>query len=366
MEKEFFNKKHVAIKGVFVVFAVFAAMGVAFFANGLSNKLQANIFQSNGKIVIAGKIIAQLMMRPAEIDPATVCEYTAPKKPDYKSEFLSQKTKVWAAPGGDFEATFYLKNTGNVAWFGDFSTCKDVSFMRLGTARTQDRLSVFFNPGDPRWINANRIAMVERRVDPGEIATFTFSAKAPTVSDIFREYFQPVADGAKWLGGQESTAYADIYVGDYNAENEQKLFYLGVSGQASAWDLSGAPIVEVDISKQKLWLKFGDTVVREYTVSTGTFKTPTPLGNFKILNKQELRIGSKSPHYRMPKWQGFSPGGAGFHALPYLANDKGTFWTEALNHIGQRVSHGCVRLLPDDAEEFFNLTQVGMKVVVHA
>ena len=128
---------------------------------------------------------------------------------------------------------------------------------------------------------------------------------------------------------------------------------------------SGERVVDVDISEQKLRLKFGQTVIREYLVSTGTFNTPTPLDRFKILNKQELRIGSAKPHYRMPFWQGFTRGGAGFHSLPYLANDNGVFWEEALSHIGQRVSHGCVRLLPEDAEDFYKLTAVGIKVVVH-
>ena len=110
----------------------------------------------------------------------------------------------------------------------------------------------------------------------------------------------------------------------------------------------------------------GDTLIREYTVSTGTFNTPTPLGNFKILNKQDLRIARKWPHYHMPQWQGFTKWGHGFHSLPYLANDKGIFWNEALTHIGQRVSHGCIRLLPEDAEDLYSLTEVGTEMVIHS
>ena len=287
------------------------------------------------------------------------------KKPEYKGEFLTSENDVEVERGGDFEASLYLKNTGNVPWFGDASACSGTTYMRLGTSRTKDRRSVFFNPGDPRWIAANRVAMVEKRVDPGEIATFRFESKTPYVDDIFREYFQPVVEGKKWLEQKEETAFLDIYAGENDDANEERLFYLGSSGQAGALDLSGERVVDVDISEQKLRLKFGQTVIREYLVSTGTFNTPTPLGKFKILNKQELRIGSAKPHYRMPFWQGFTRGGAGFHSLPYLANDNGVFWEEALSHIGQRVSHGCVRLLPEDAEDFYKLTAVGIKVVVH-
>ena len=208
--------------------------------------------------------------------------------------------------------------------------------------------------------------MVEKRVEPGEVATFAFSSYAPRVTDIFREYFQPVIEGKMWFERKPETAHVDIYIGDATDDLERRALFLGSSMQASALDLSGPALVDVDISTQKMQLKFGETIVREYIVSTGTFKKPTPLGHFKILNKQDLRIAGKSPHYRMPMWQGFSKWGHGFHGLPYLVNDQGIFWNEALDHIGRPVSHGCVRLLPEDAEEFFKLTDVGMDVVIHS
>ena len=86
----------------------------------------------------------------------------------------------------------------------------------------------------------------------------------------------------------------------------------------------------------------------------------------------------------MPKWMAFRPG-YGIHALPSLGSASlrskirsyrdgevptslftdDVFWKEALSHIGIPVSHGCIRLLPDDAEFAFNFTPVGTRVVVH-
>jgi len=157
----------------------------------------------------------------------------------------------------------------------------------------------------------------------------------------------------------------DIYVGDYSEELDKALFYLRKSAPASAIDLSEVPVIDVSLKDQRVRFKVGEFVAREYLASTGAKKTPTPKGTFPIVQKQELRIGTAKPHYRMPMFVRFTAQGAGFHALPYLANDRGVFWNEALNHIGRPVSHGCVRLLPDDATELFEAVELGMNVVIH-
>lgn len=360
------HKKHRVVLGVLLIIAItVGSIGTAVFGSRFAGQLEANVLRTN-RVRRANRLVGQLQkLRPAVEDPS-VCLFVVPETPEYKGEFVTGQTRAQAAFGGDFEAAFYLKNTGNMPWFSDSSGCAGVNAMRLGTAKNRDRASVFYNPADNRWHGSNRISMLERRVDPGETATFVFRGLAPQVNDIFREYFQPVIEGVKWFEEKQETAYVDVYVGEIAPENESKLLYLNQSGQTSSLNLNGESVVHVDISEQKLTFQIGETLVREYSVSTGTFKTPTPLGNFRILSKEELRIGNKAPHYRMPKWQHFSGRGHGFHSLPYLANDKGVFWKEALNHIGRRVSHGCIRLLPEDAEELYNLTTIGTKVHVHA
>ena len=311
-------------------------------------------------------LIAQLVVPPEIYTPITTCVYAPQEKPVYDAEMITQENSIWAAPGGEFEVTIYAKNTGDTPWFSDKSDCPGVNYMRLGTTRDRDRDSVFYNPGDGYWLNVNRIMMNESRINPGEIATFTINSKAPKIeSDAFREYFAPVLDGGKWFEDKSQTAQVDIYVGTYSEETDKALSLLRLSAQASSIDLSNTPFIDVSIKDQLVRLMVGDTVAREYLVSTGAVKTPTPKGTFSILLKQELRIGGAAPHYHMPKFMGFTRQGAGFHALPYLANDRGVFWNEALNHIGHRVSHGCIRLLPDDAAELFDVVEVGTNVVVH-
>ncbi|MEK7136820.1 MAG: L,D-transpeptidase, partial [Patescibacteria group bacterium] len=58
----------------------------------------------------------------------------------------------------------------------------------------------------------------------------------------------------------------------------------------------------------------------------------------------------------------------GFHALPYLGKspESSGFWQEARSHIGIPVSHGCIRLLPEDAENVYEWVEVGTKVYISA
>ncbi len=120
----------------------------------------------------------------------------------------------------------------------------------------------------------------------------------------------------------------------------------------------------IDISEQRMYLKLGAMTLKSFPISTGTTRTPTPIGTTSIHFKQEVRVAHSSPHYIMPKFMQFRSGGYGIHALPSLANDRGVFWREALNHIGTRRSHGCVRLLPNDANFTYDFADVGMPVQV--
>jgi hypothetical protein len=70
----------------------------------------------------------------------------------------------------------------------------------------------------------------------------------------------------------------------------------------------------------------------------------------------------------MPYYMAFTESQShGLHALPYLGSgpESSGYWQEALDHIGIPVSHGCVRLLPDDAEKLFRELEVGTPVYIN-
>lgn len=123
----------------------------------------------------------------------------------------------------------------------------------------------------------------------------------------------------------------------------------------------------IDLRQQMIFLLEDGTLVETYQISTGKALTPTPLGVFQVYRKQELRISKQTVPYRMPYYISFTKNGShGIHALPYLglSSVSSWYWAEALSHIGTPVSHGCVRLLPDDALALYEWADVGIPVTI--
>ncbi|MFA5842666.1 MAG: L,D-transpeptidase family protein [Candidatus Gracilibacteria bacterium] len=281
----------------------------------------------------------------------------------YTATITEVKMSDAIQPGEEFRVEIYVENTGNVTWFGANSHCPDKTIVNLGTFNEQDRASRFFYRGtDQGWLGTNRIQMIEDSVRPGETAIFAFNSIAPADESIYREYFNLVAEGVSWFVDTEFPM--DVRVGTATEDDEYKLQFMK-SVSTDTRSVTGDKSIEVDLSEQTMMLKFGDQAVYTLRVSTGKSNTPTPTGNWKILSKQELRIGGESPHYRMPYFQQFTSYGHGLHALPYLASDGGTFWEEALSHIGVPVSHGCIRMLPDDAVVVYNFGEVGTPLNIY-
>jgi L,D-transpeptidase ErfK/SrfK len=116
--------------------------------------------------------------------------------------------------------------------------------------------------------------------------------------------------------------------------------------------------IVVSLPDHKLALLDGDRVVRMYGIASGKPSTPTPAGDFRIVN-----------HVAHPTWYG--PHGA---VRPGAANPLGTRWmglsvrgfgihgTNAPDSIGRSASHGCIRMRNADVEELFELVGVGVPV----
>jgi len=130
----------------------------------------------------------------------------------------------------------------------------------------------------------------------------------------------------------------------------------------------GEKVVHIDLSDQEISFVSNGEIVASYPASTGKSSTPTPTGRFQIHRKQDLRVSNQDVPYRMPNYMAFTPNQAyGMHALPYLGEgpESSDYWQEALEHIGTPVSHGCVRLLPEDALDLYERIEVGTAVVIN-
>ena len=103
--------------------------------------------------------------------------------------------------------------------------------------------------------------------------------------------------------------------------------------------------------------------VFETTISSGHKDRPTPRGEFKIIN-QSPRAYSQVADLYMPYWMAFTYDGKywlGFHELPEYPDGS----KEGEENLGRPYSGGCIRLGIGAAEEFYNWSKVGDKVLVY-
>jgi len=100
--------------------------------------------------------------------------------------------------------------------------------------------------------------------------------------------------------------------------------------------------IVLSLSQQMMYFYENGTLINQSVISSGSWATPTPVGNFAIFTKSDMGYGGEYGQvWAMPYWMGVVDG-VGIHALPYINGVK-----EPANSLGQPISHGCIRL-PDD------------------
>jgi len=88
-------------------------------------------------------------------------------------------------------------------------------------------------------------------------------------------------------------------------------------------------------------------VIKSYPIATGTPNTPTPLGNWRIIQKLMNPGGPFGT-----RWMKLSItwGGYGIHGTDNPAS------------IGKAASHGCIRMFNEDIEELYDIVPLGTPV----
>lgn len=103
-------------------------------------------------------------------------------------------------------------------------------------------------------------------------------------------------------------------------------------------------VAEVSLSRQSMQVAVDGRVYFEWTVSTGASGYATPKGSYRPTRMHEMWHSRKYDNAPMPH-SVFFHGGYAVHATPHV------------RHLGQPASHGCVRLHPDNAHDFFELVE---------
>jgi len=96
--------------------------------------------------------------------------------------------------------------------------------------------------------------------------------------------------------------------------------------------------LEIDLMHNRLTLVINGVHFKKYPIALGKPKTPTPVGEWKVINKHK-------------NW------GKGF----------GTRWIHGTNRpgsIGSDASHGCIRMMNRHVEELYEFVPIGAKVYI--
>jgi lipoprotein-anchoring transpeptidase ErfK/SrfK len=162
------------------------------------------------------------------------------------------------------------------------------------------------------------------------------------------EAASPTPQAAETPGQLVMEAVEDTPTSEYVAPSSSApLPEIALSGNGERW-------IDVDLTNQYVYAYEGDVVVNSFIVSTGTWRTPTVTGQYKIYVKYRSAKMS-GPGYYLPNvpYIMYFYKGYGLH---------GTYWH---NNFGTPMSHGCVNLRTDDAAWLYEWASVGTLVNVH-
>ena len=118
--------------------------------------------------------------------------------------------------------------------------------------------------------------------------------------------------------------------------------------------------IDISVSNQIMTLFEDGVKVNSFLISSGKYGMPTPFGTFSV-KKKEPNHWSSTYGLWMPYSMNFY-GAFYIHELPYWPSG----YREGENHLGIRVSHGCIRLGVGPAEYVFNWSEIGTPVYVHS
>ena len=146
---------------------------------------------------------------------------------------------------------------------------------------------------------------------------------------------------------------------------------LWIDNRHIAWRSDQADIV-INLPQRMLFHFEQDHVTSSYPISAGKPDWRTPLGDFEVMSKEE------APTWDVPTSIQEEMRRAGKPVVsrvpPSPANPLGEYWiglslpaigihgTNAPSSIYKLVTHGCIRLHPEDVQNLFSEVDVGMRV----
>ncbi len=134
--------------------------------------------------------------------------------------------------------------------------------------------------------------------------------------------------------------------------------------------VSGITINLAEMRLYHVWKTGKKTLARVYPLGIGSEGNDSPTGRFSILNKAENPTWTVPLSIRHERpWMPISvpPGPAnplGKYWMAFSTAGYGIHGTNKPLGVGRRVSHGCIRLYPQDIQELFHRVPVGTEVLI--
>jgi hypothetical protein len=167
-----------------------------------------------------------------------------------------------------------------------------------------------------------------------------------------------------------------VYVGGFRPPTQEKR---ASHDTVSYWDgdgISGPPSIDISINHQRAYFFKGAQLVGVSSISTGREGFGTPMGNFKIIQKNKDHKSNLYGDYvtkdgtvvqkdvdvkKDPRPPGTVLDGA---KMPYFMRITGGVGMHEGFLPGYAASHGCIRMPGFMAEKFFDNVSVGTPVTV--
>ncbi len=102
-------------------------------------------------------------------------------------------------------------------------------------------------------------------------------------------------------------------------------------------------------------------VARQMICSTGKRSTPSPNGTYKM-GDERIRFGFFVKHNCYGQYWSQITRNIYFHSVLYSERNTGSLIKSSFDDLGKAVSHGCVRLMPQDAKWIYQNIPEGTKV----
>jgi hypothetical protein len=111
--------------------------------------------------------------------------------------------------------------------------------------------------------------------------------------------------------------------------------------------------IVIELSSRTLSLYHGQSLVNTYPIAIGKPSTPTPLGNYQVINKIVHPGGGLGT-----RWMELN--------IPTDGGPYGIHGTNNPSSIGQAVSNGCIRMFNQDIEIVYSQVNLGTPVEIVA